>query len=341
MPSTSSDRAVASSHSSEADIADDYHIVGSHEGALVDPKDTDLVTFSMLKAYYVLKESSGWTNDADGVLCLMKTKKWSWKLISNVLQRSIEDAKERFAYLTELARRGSVPTAILGELFFIEMSESSELLDDVATRAAQFEEAKAKLDKQHVRHHVASLASKTRRQDKAQRAAHAGAVPGRDHYDGLNYRDLAFAQNNTPRSGPTSASTSVSTGNSNMSEKGGDSVETDIKVSKKTSDEEEAEEMASQLKSDDLIDIYAAQYKELKKLRSDDHFSDLDCKVLAVVEARYRCEKYLRIASDFANMTGRSISPEIVMAKLEGAQTMDRLMSALWYGFDAAEFLKD
>ncbi|KAI1104904.1 hypothetical protein F4804DRAFT_331886 [Jackrogersella minutella] len=69
----------------------------------------------------------------------------------------------------------------------------------------------------------------------------------------------------------------------------------------------------------DFLDVLEDMYPRHKEIPSDDFFSERDCKAISLFEARYRADKWLKIAADFANATGRSVEPEILRAKFKKA----------------------
>ncbi|KAI1351762.1 hypothetical protein F5Y01DRAFT_324835 [Xylaria sp. FL0043] len=58
-------------------------------------------------------------------------------------------------------------------------------------------------------------------------------------------------------------------------------------------------------------------YPDQKVLRADRFYSEIDCRMLAGIEARYRANKWLHIQADFCNATGRMVAAEILKAKFE------------------------
>lgn len=58
-------------------------------------------------------------------------------------------------------------------------------------------------------------------------------------------------------------------------------------------------------------------YPNHKKLTPDHFYSKRDVRALAVLEARYGVDKWLYIAADFTNITGRRVDPQLLKYKFE------------------------
>ncbi|KAI6084789.1 hypothetical protein F4821DRAFT_166939 [Hypoxylon rubiginosum] len=69
-----------------------------------------------------------------------------------------------------------------------------------------------------------------------------------------------------------------------------------------------------------LLKQLSASYRDKKFLTADKHFSVADCEALAVAEARVRTDYWLFIQAEFALMTGRVVSDEILKYKFENSQ---------------------
>ncbi|KAI1214590.1 uncharacterized protein F4807DRAFT_403903 [Annulohypoxylon truncatum] len=275
----------------------------------------------MVKGYYIaMSDTSEWNDDSDGVLCLMKTKDWSWSMVSNVLQRPEEEAKERFQYLTSLAQEdGGIPTDTLGELYFLKMRRYPALLEEIAAKADEFEKAKAKLDERYAtggRSRADILAKGSR----GQKSWLARLSPNGDPAEGLDsYLDSLSSARKSP---------------SPLRAPSPDSIERAKMIlrqhKKKTS-------WLTKHPKSALIASYFREHPELKKLNADQFFDEWDCKALATLEARQRGNKWLHLAADFANATGRAVDPEVLKAKLDKAPIMDKEESASFYGFEQSD----
>ncbi|KAH6649149.1 hypothetical protein BKA67DRAFT_576912 [Truncatella angustata] len=57
-------------------------------------------------------------------------------------------------------------------------------------------------------------------------------------------------------------------------------------------------------------------YPKQKTYRADAFWSEGDCKVLAVIEAKDEALRYKRMQAEFFNATGRMISCEIIKYKM-------------------------
>ncbi|KAI0883256.1 uncharacterized protein GGS22DRAFT_38010 [Annulohypoxylon maeteangense] len=265
--------------------------------------------------HIIMSDTSDWSFDADGVLCLMKTKDWTWDMISKILQRPVKDAKERFQLLTSLAKDdGGIPTDIIGELYFLKMRRYPTMLDDILSRSSEFEKGKAELDK----------AFKNRSLKLSDSLNGAGGING------------SWLDSIIPNTGATEAADSLpehrssapSSSSSSGYESSGSSEVAEMEPF------EPKKEVQVYRPKDAIINSYAREFPEMKKLRADKVFTKWECKALATLEARQRGNKWFNLSADFTNLTGRDVDADVLQAKLEKAPTMNKSETATFYGFE-------
>ncbi|KAI1135681.1 hypothetical protein F5Y05DRAFT_421347 [Hypoxylon sp. FL0543] len=70
----------------------------------------------------------------------------------------------------------------------------------------------------------------------------------------------------------------------------------------------------------DFVDVLCHRFPHRKRLQADRHYSERDVRALSAIEARYRVDKWLYIAADFANVTGRMVDHELLRYKFESGE---------------------
>lgn len=103
-----------------------------------------------------------------------------------------------------------------------------------------------------------------------------------------------------PRSSSSSSSTDSSTSSSS------------------SSGEEDAEAERQAQKRYLYLEHWGELYQPRRTYAPDAAWSADDCRVLAVVEARYEALRYHHVQAEFFNATGRMVDVELIRHKLEG-----------------------
>jgi hypothetical protein len=115
--------------------------------------------------------------------------------------------------------------------------------------------------------------------------------------DGVRFAELAE---------PAKSSSSSSSG-------GGGDTDDDAGDEEDIDHDTEREEQKRFMYHEYWSEMYPAQ----KMYKSDKFWSEDDCKVLAVIEAKDKALKYKRIQAEFFNATGRMISDEVIKFKMQ------------------------
>lgn len=62
--------------------------------------------------------------------------------------------------------------------------------------------------------------------------------------------------------------------------------------------------------------VLARQFPPRRSIAADEHWSESDCRILAVIEAKYDMLRYQQYQSDFFNATGRMVPAYLIQAKM-------------------------
>ncbi|KAI1444656.1 hypothetical protein F5Y02DRAFT_418884 [Annulohypoxylon stygium] len=273
-------------------------------------EDLESVTFSMVKAVYI-KMTEHWDEDADGVLCFMRTKKFTWPMIASVLERTMEECRGRFIYLTDLAKHHKgMLTPIIGQMYFLKMRQYPAMLYDIKEKTEIFEQGKAELDESYDK----SMASSELNRESL--------IP-EDWLENLsdinNPIDSISSMLSTSLTVPSATSTNLSFGYTPGAARAMHAYRNEV---------------FNPATRERIVRGFARQFPELRRLRPSDWEDDMETKLLAVLEARDRGTKWERLSADYANWTGVTISPQVLKWRFGGCDIMDRTESAKYFRFD-------
>ncbi|KAI0112698.1 hypothetical protein F4776DRAFT_674230 [Hypoxylon sp. NC0597] len=239
--------------------------------------------------------SDDWTSEEDGMICLMRTRGGSSAEIAATIERGKRETRQRIRDLKEMAEEGGLSIEILAKLFEEDIKRREKY------KALKSSEEAATKHQQH---------SKTRKCDKE--TSNDNASSGGEEATNTNKKGKAKAKKqhkpvviSIPSS---SSSSSVATESPAPSHAG--------------SSHKQNNGSSSNERTYDYVDVLCSMYPDHKKLSPDRFYSKRDVRALAALEARFRTDKWLYIAAEFANVTGRMVDAELLKYKF-GAEDED------------------
>ncbi|KAI1414526.1 hypothetical protein F5Y13DRAFT_197513 [Hypoxylon sp. FL1857] len=262
------------------------------------------------KAMSTMSDSSddSWNSDEDGMLCLMHQKGCNWVDIASTLERRKGETRKRYKYLSAMAEEGGLSVEILANLYEedLKREEKYKSLKRSTSNASHKSKAPkspgvtkgkgegkgkkmANNDNNNTRtsgKHASSSKDKGKDKDKDKKKQHKHTIP-------LSSSSSSSSSSSNDATGAPSPSPSPSSSSNNNSNANANP------------------------RFFDFVDSLCRQYPDRKKLTADEFYSERDVKALSVLEARYRTDKWLYIAADFTNVTGRIVDPELLKYKFE------------------------
>ncbi|KAI1092278.1 hypothetical protein F5B19DRAFT_502337 [Rostrohypoxylon terebratum] len=294
----------------------------------VSATDLNSVTFSMVKGFYI-KMAENWDADADGVLCFMRTRKWSWPMISSVLERPLEKARDRFNFLTEFSQKhGGIPTSVLGQLYFLKMRRYPAMLHDIRERTLAFKKGKHELDqayargKAHLYQAWDEPVSSSPKESNIPEEWLTNLADINDPIDGIASLMDTSSTLTTAAPTPTSSTETSTVLSQGYTPRAARAMHSYRKEKFRSATRER------------IVRSFAQEHGELRRLRPSDWEDDMETKLLAVLEARDRGTKWQRLSAAYANMTGVTIHPRVLEWRFQNCDIMDREESARYFRFD-------
>lgn len=295
-----------------------------------------------------IRDSDQWTVDQDGAICKLKKDGLTWAAIATSVGggKGKNQVKQRFHFIRAQVEAAGLDTDSIGENWAEDMRRQGQgipspekpiassppppppsLSSPVAVAAEQVDEYE---QGQQVTSPVPSVLDLAQAFDEfvevveeepaKQSPVHARGGGGKKK------------KNNKP-STPSSSAAPKTTGQIKLSgrviEKNGvrfaelaDPSSTESSNTDSDSDDSDFDHEAEREEQRRFVyhDYWSELYPDQKTYAADSHWTEGDCKVLAVIEAKDEALKFKRIQADFFNATGRMISDEIIKFKLQQAQ---------------------
>ncbi|KAI1391535.1 uncharacterized protein F4822DRAFT_427388 [Hypoxylon trugodes] len=261
---------------------------------------------------------NGWGEIDTGVVCLMEHKGIAFETIAEIIDRKVEEVKERFEQFKSAAEKkggspekGAEKLAEYAQAFLEDLQawsrenfpkadfkEGEELDADYKPKEAEVAKnskagASATKDKEKEKE---KKPEQTGKKDKGKGKAKATNADKPDNAENAENADNTNNNTANPSSGDPPPNNPEGTANPyNMS-----------------------------AYHYDLLRSWEEAYTDTKSPKPSaaltDIFTDFDLHIFAVLEARIRTNKWLHLSADFANLTGRAVDSEIIRQLFEGGE---------------------
>jgi hypothetical protein len=289
-----------------------------------------------------IRDNDQWTVDQDGAICKLKKDGLTWAAIATSVGggKGKNQVKQRFHFIRAQVEAAGLDTDSIGENWAEDMRRQGQgipspekpiaspppLSSPVAVVAEQVDKYE---QGQHVTSPVPSVLDLAQAFDEFVGVVEETAKQSPVHARGGGGKK----KNNNKTSTPSSSTAPKTTGQIKLSgrviEKNGvrfaelaDPSSTESSNTDSDSSDSDFDHEAEREEQKRFVyhDYWSELYPDQKTYAADSHWTEGDCKVLAVIEAKDEALKFKRIQADFFNATGRMISDEIIKFKLQQAQ---------------------
>ncbi|KAL7625783.1 hypothetical protein AAE478_005006 [Parahypoxylon ruwenzoriense] len=264
-------------------------------------------------AKIIAADNDFWPGDDDGMICFLKNYGASSVEISHVVQRNEHEVRERYKHLISCSKNKNVDVTKIGNLY----AEVLEKRGKFGDMKVWFEEGG------WVRMHRPAPGDA----DNKQAETAGGKGKGKDVSENKGTdrpKDKAKKSKSSSKKTkktkkakgkdeevcPTPVSTPVPSSDSE-----GGFVHIPEAGSPSTSDASTDDYNAPKITP--ILEILSEMNQERKRLRPDGLWSEEDCRILSILEARYNADKWLHIQAEFANLTGRMVDAQLLQYKFE------------------------
>ncbi|KAF2998401.1 hypothetical protein E8E14_003842 [Neopestalotiopsis sp. 37M] len=289
-----------------------------------------------------IRDNDQWTVDQDGAICKLKKDGLTWAAIATSVGggKGKNQVKQRFHFIRAQVEAAGLDTDSIGENWAEDMRRQGQgipspekpiaspppLSSPVAVVAEQVDENE---QGQHVTSPVPSVLHLAQAFDEFVEVVEEPAKQSPVHARGGGGKKKKKNKPSTPSSSAALQTTGQIKLSGRVIEKNGvrfaelaDPSSTESSNTDSDSSDSDFDHEAEREEQKRFVyhDYWSELYPDQKTYAADSHWTEGDCKVLAVIEAKDEALKFKRIQAGFFNATGRMISDEIIKFKLQQAQ---------------------
>lgn len=268
----------------------------------------------------IAQDNSKWTTDQDGAIIKLKKDKLSWADIGLAIGSTKGLVRNRHKFLEAQIRAAGLDPAKIGESWAEDMRRQGQ--DIPSPEKPMSSPEKQKNDEEFPMMGLAGIVEEDeqekeveKKEEQAKQPSPTGSGGSKTTHKAPTASPVVVVQD-SPKPGNIKLSGRViekhgvrfaevadSSSSSGSEDDSSDSHDSDG----------EREEQKRFLYHEYWSELYPKQ----KTYKPDRHWTEGDCKVLAVIEAKDEALKYKRMQADFFNATGRMISEEIIKHKMQ------------------------
>ncbi|ETS80116.1 hypothetical protein PFICI_07645 [Pestalotiopsis fici W106-1] len=287
-----------------------------------------------------IRDNSQWTTDQDGAICKLKKDGLTWAAIAMSVGRKKNLVRQRFQFIRSQIEAAGLDTDSIGENWAEDMRRQGQEIpspekpiassppDEVVVVAEENKEDDQEQNKK-IASPLQTAIDLTQALDEcvkvvkqqAKQPVHARGGGGKKKKKKNNNKSSTSA---TPESGQIKLSGRVIERNGVRFAELANSSDSDSDSSGigSTDSDDDFDHEAEREEQKRFVyhDYWSELYPEQKTYSPDRHWTEGDCKVLAVIEAKDEALKFKRMQADFFNATGRMVSEEVIKYKMQQAK---------------------
>lgn len=272
----------------------------------------------------IAKDNSKWTTDEDGAIVKLKKDKLSWAGIAKSINSTPGLVKGRYKFLAAQIKAAGLNPDNIGESWAEDMRRQGQDLPSPEKPMSSPEKlAPAPEEEEFPMMGLAGIVEEEEQDKEAEaEVEQAEKQPSPTGSGGSKTTHKApTASPVVVQGSPKPRSIKLS---GRVIEKNGvrfaevaDSSSSSSSEDDSDSDSDDSEGERAEQKRFLYHEYWSELYPKQKTYKPDRHWTEGDCKVLAVIEAKDEALKYKRMQADFFNATGRMVSEEIIKHKMQ------------------------
>ncbi|KAK6216235.1 hypothetical protein LQW54_003809 [Pestalotiopsis sp. IQ-011] len=272
----------------------------------------------------IAQDNSKWTTDQDGAIIKLKKDKLSWADIGLAIGSTRGLVRNRHKFLASQIKAAGLDPAKIGESWAADMRRQGQDIPSPEKPMASPEKPTPAPDEEEFpMMGLAGIVEEEeqekdkeaeKEEEQAKQPSPAGSGGSKTTHKAPTASPVVVIQD-SPKPGSIKLSGRVIEKNgvrfADVADSSSSSSEDD------SSDSDDSEGEREEQKRFLYHEYWSELYPKQKTYEPDRHWTEGDCKVLAVIEAKDEALKYKRMQADFFNATGRMVSEEIIKHKMQ------------------------
>lgn len=271
----------------------------------------------------IAEDNSKWTTDQDGAIIKLKKDEMSWAKIGESIGITKGLVKNRHKFLEAQIRAAGLDPAKIGESWAEDMRRQGQDLPSPEKPMSSPEKPTPVPEVEEEQEFpMMGLAGIVEEEEKEAEVEQAEKQPSPTGSGGSKTTHKAptaspVVVQDSPRPGTIKLSGRVIEKNGVRFAEVADSSSSSSEDDSDSDDSDDSEGERAEQKRFLYHEYWSELYPKQKTYKPDRHWTEGDCKVLAVIEAKDEALKYKRMQADFFNATGRMVSEEIIKHKMQ------------------------